>query len=80
MSRSPGLDLGQMLENLGHEVVGQAGDGKTAVDLARAQARRGHHGHQDAHDRGRDRRDRRSLLLAEEKVAPGPADDGLQRS
>jgi response regulator NasT len=29
------LDLGQMLENLGHEVVGQAGDGKTAVDLAR---------------------------------------------
>src|SRR5687767_6784341 len=29
------LDLGQMLENLGHEVVGQAGDGKTAVELAR---------------------------------------------
>lgn len=29
------LDLGQMLENLGHEVVGQAGDGQTAVDLAR---------------------------------------------
>jgi AmiR/NasT family two-component response regulator len=29
------LDLGQMLENLGHEVVGQAGDGRTAVDLAR---------------------------------------------
>jgi AmiR/NasT family two-component response regulator len=29
------LDLGQMLENLGHEVVGQAGDGQTAVELAR---------------------------------------------
>jgi response regulator NasT len=29
------LDLGQMLENLGHEVIGQAGDGRTAVDLAR---------------------------------------------
>jgi response regulator NasT len=29
------LDLSQMLENLGHEVVGQAGDGQTAVDLAR---------------------------------------------
>ena len=29
------LDLGQMLENLGHDVVGQAGDGKTAVELAR---------------------------------------------
>jgi len=29
------LDLGQMLENLGHEVVGQAGDGETAVELAR---------------------------------------------
>jgi response regulator NasT len=29
------LDLGQMLENLGHEVVGQGGDGQTAVDLAR---------------------------------------------
>jgi AmiR/NasT family two-component response regulator len=29
------LDLGQMLENLGHEVVGQAGDGHTAVELAR---------------------------------------------
>jgi two-component system, response regulator PdtaR len=29
------LDLGQMLEILGHEVVGQAGDGRTAVDLAR---------------------------------------------
>jgi response regulator NasT len=29
------LDLGQMLENLGHEVVGQAGDGRTAVELAR---------------------------------------------
>jgi two-component system, response regulator PdtaR len=29
------LDLGQMLENLGHEVVGQAGDAKTAVELAR---------------------------------------------
>ncbi|MCC7370445.1 MAG: response regulator [Chloroflexi bacterium] len=29
------LDLSQMLENLGHDVVGQAGDGQTAVDLAR---------------------------------------------
>lgn len=29
------LDLGQMLENLGHEVVGQAADGRSAVDLAR---------------------------------------------
>jgi two-component system, response regulator PdtaR len=29
------LDLSQMLENLGHEVVGQAGDGQTAVELAR---------------------------------------------
>jgi two-component system, response regulator PdtaR len=29
------LDLQEMLENLGHEVVGQAGDGRTAVDLAR---------------------------------------------
>lgn len=29
------LDLSQMLENLGHEVAGQAGDGQTAVDLAR---------------------------------------------
>src|SRR6478672_1076054 len=29
------LDLGQMLEILGHEVVGEAGDGRTAVDLAR---------------------------------------------
>jgi response regulator NasT len=29
------LDLGQMLENLGHDVVGQASDGRTAVDLAR---------------------------------------------
>jgi response regulator NasT len=29
------LDLSQMLENSGHEVVGQAGDGQTAVDLAR---------------------------------------------
>ena len=29
------LDLGQMLENQGHEVIGQAGDGRTAVELAR---------------------------------------------
>ena len=29
------LDLGQMLENLGHEIVGQAGESKTAVELAR---------------------------------------------
>ncbi|MCC6178613.1 MAG: response regulator [Chloroflexi bacterium] len=29
------LDLEQMLENLGHEVVGQAGDGRTAVEVAR---------------------------------------------
>jgi two-component system, response regulator PdtaR len=29
------LDLGQMLENLGHEVVGQAEDGASAVELAR---------------------------------------------
>ena len=29
------LDLQEMLENLGHEVVGQAGDGRAAVDLAR---------------------------------------------
>jgi response regulator NasT len=29
------LDHGQMLENLGHEVIGQAGDGQTAVELAR---------------------------------------------
>jgi two-component system, response regulator PdtaR len=29
------LDLSQMLGNLGHEVVGEAGDGRTAVDLAR---------------------------------------------
>jgi AmiR/NasT family two-component response regulator len=29
------LDLQQMLENLGHEVVGEAGDGAQAVELAR---------------------------------------------
>lgn len=29
------LDLGQMLENLGHDVVGQAGDGRSAVETAR---------------------------------------------
>jgi AmiR/NasT family two-component response regulator len=29
------MDLGQMLENLGHEVVGQAEDGASAVELAR---------------------------------------------
>lgn len=29
------LDLKQMLENLGYEVVAEAGDGQTAVDLAR---------------------------------------------
>ena len=29
------LDLSQMLENLGHEVIGQAGDGQTAVEWAR---------------------------------------------
>jgi two-component system, response regulator PdtaR len=29
------LDLQEMLDNLGHDVVGQAGDGQTAVDLAR---------------------------------------------
>ncbi len=29
------LDLQQMLENLGHEVIGQAGDGLAAVELAR---------------------------------------------
>ena len=29
------LDLQEMLENLGHEVVGQAGDGRAAVELAR---------------------------------------------
>jgi response regulator NasT len=29
------LDLGQMMENLGHEVVSQAADGKSAVELAR---------------------------------------------
>jgi response regulator NasT len=29
------LDLQEMLENLGHEVVGQAGDGQTALELAR---------------------------------------------
>ena len=29
------LDLGQMLENLGHEVVGQAADGTTATEMAR---------------------------------------------
>jgi AmiR/NasT family two-component response regulator len=29
------LDLQEMLENLGHEVVGQAGDGQTALDQAR---------------------------------------------
>jgi len=29
------LDLGQMLENLGHDIVGQAGDGRTAVEMAR---------------------------------------------
>ncbi len=29
------LDLRQMLESLGYEVVGEAGDGKEAVDLAR---------------------------------------------
>ena len=28
-------NLQEMLENLGHQVVGQAGDGRTAVDLAR---------------------------------------------
>lgn len=30
------LDLKQMLENLGYEVVGEAGDGQQAVDVARA--------------------------------------------
>ena len=29
------LDLQEMLENLGHEVVGQAGDGQSALDQAR---------------------------------------------
>ena len=29
------LDLQEMLENLGHEVVGQVGDGQSALDLAR---------------------------------------------
>ena len=29
------LDLRQMLESLGYEVVGEAGDGKAAVELAR---------------------------------------------
>ena len=29
------LDLQEMLENLGHEVVGQAGEGRAAVELAR---------------------------------------------
>ena len=29
------LDLQEMLENLGHDVVGQVGDGRAAVDLAR---------------------------------------------
>ncbi len=29
------LDLQEMLENLGHDVVGQAGDGQSALDLAR---------------------------------------------
>jgi len=29
------LDLQEMLENLGHEVVGQAGDGRVALELAR---------------------------------------------
>jgi two-component system, response regulator PdtaR len=29
------LDLQEMLENLGHEVVGEAGDGRTALELAR---------------------------------------------
>ena len=29
------LDLQEMLENLGHQVVGQAGDGQSAVELAR---------------------------------------------
>jgi two-component system, response regulator PdtaR len=29
------LDLKQMLENLGHEVIGEAGDGAAAVELAR---------------------------------------------
>jgi response regulator NasT len=31
----PRLELGELLENLGHAVVGQAGDGQTAVELAR---------------------------------------------
>ena len=31
------LDLKQMLENLGYEVVGEAGDGKQAVEAAREQ-------------------------------------------
>jgi two-component system, response regulator PdtaR len=26
------LDLGQMLENLGHDIVGQAGNGQEAVE------------------------------------------------
>jgi response regulator NasT len=30
------LDLKQMLQNLGYEVVGEAGDGQEAVDLAKA--------------------------------------------
>jgi len=29
------MDLQEMLDNLGHEVVGQAGDGRTAMELAR---------------------------------------------
>ena len=29
------LDLQQILENLGHEVIGQAGDGQAAIELAR---------------------------------------------
>ena len=29
------LDLQEMLENLGHEVVGEVGDGQSALDLAR---------------------------------------------
>ena len=29
------LDLQEMLENLGHQVVGQVGDGQAAVDMAR---------------------------------------------
>ena len=59
------MDLREMLDEEGHEVVGEARDGAEAIELARSlRARRRVHGHQHAWRRAASRRPRLSATSA----------------